>query len=157
MNSPQFFFDRRRYRVHASPHRGWPMTVALIDIFFLAMLFVVLSSQSTKLSGVRVDLPHVPNAQVSQVEKYVVSLTSNAVAGEYQLFFQDRPVSSDQLAAELSQLKNNSKDPQLIVRADREIPYEIVVNVVNMAQSAGIPSFLAVVSRSEKRETRFNQ
>lgn len=157
MDARNTFWNHRRYRIRAVPHRGWPTTVALIDIFFLTMLFIALSSQSTKLSGVTVDLPCISNAQISQVEKYVVSLTYNQTDASRQIFFQDRPVSSSQLAAELSQLKSSAKEPQIIIRADREIPYETVVDVINMAQSVGIPSFLAVVPRPEKAETRFDQ
>ncbi len=156
MISPGITFNQRRYRLRVLPHRGWPMMIGVIDIFFLSMLFVALSSQSAKVSGISIDLPHVPGAQISRVEKYVVSLTRNS-AGECQIFFQDAPSSFEQLAAGLSQLQSDAKVTQIIVRADRGVPYEEVVRIINLAQNAGIASFLAVVSDSGKQDTRFDQ
>ncbi|MCQ2377655.1 MAG: biopolymer transporter ExbD [Victivallaceae bacterium] len=157
MNGSFRAFGGRRYRIRRVPRQGWPHATALIDIFFLGMLFLTISSKTTRLSGIRIDLPREKKATVTQIERYVISLAATPGEEKVRIYFQDHPVDSRKLAEALSQLKSLSRNATVIIRADRAIPYEKVLDVINLSQSAGVASFLAVDPREERSETRFDQ
>lgn len=145
-------FGERRYRPRLEYRSGWPELTALVDILFLAMLFFVLASSYVRVSGVSVSLPRVKAQNTAALKRFVVSLTppeSGSGAGG-SIYFRDKLMSTEELRNELSQLHDREKDATIIIRADRNVPFEKVAEVMSIIEAAQLPSFLAVTPPAEK-------
>ena len=146
----------RRYRPRLRPRHGWPEVTALIDILFLALMFFVILSNSTKVSVISVDLPKSSQSRIMQVEKNVISMVPDADGVGYKIFFQDQPVDWLGLAGSLQKMAIDSLSPAVIIRADRRISFEAVTEVMALAEKSGITCLLATAPE-ERQDAKFEQ
>lgn len=112
--------------------------VPFINVLFLVVIFFGLSTRFVVQPGVAVSLPFSPFRLAPERNPEVVSITSAPVPAMY---FRDERVTLDQLAETLS--RDRASDRTLIIKADRNTPYENVVGVMNAALKLGIPVVLA--------------
>ena len=82
----------------------------------------------------RLDLPRAEAARPTDAPRFVTV----GIDTEGQLFLDDKPVSSGQLAQGLAQAAGRSRDTEVQLRADRTVPYGKVVEVMGAAQKAGL-------------------
>ena len=145
----------RRYRTRLSCRTGWPELTALVDILFLALLFFVLASSFVRVSGVSVSLPRVKARNTAALERFVVSLTppepGSGPGGN--IYFRDKLMDADELRRELSRLHDRSKRATIIIRADRNVPFEKVAEVMAITEAADLPGFIAVTLPGETLST----
>ena len=64
--------------------------------------------------------------------------TSLVVDKSGQTFLNDKPVALDALARQLAQTASQSPDTEVQLRADQAVPYGKVVQVMGVAQKAGL-------------------
>ena len=147
-------FGGRRYRTRLKMYRGFPEATALLDIFFLVLLFVVFASSFVRVSGVSVELPRVSSHREERLERrMVVSLTPGEKPGEVKIYFRDKPV--DNLGKELSAVHDRSAKTVIIIRADRAVPFQKVAEVMTIAAKAKLRSFIAVMPDEDKALAQF--
>ncbi len=147
-------FGCRRYRTGLKMYSGFPDATALLDIFFLVLLFVVLASSFVRVSGVSVALPRVSSHREERLERrMVVSLTPAEKNGEVKVYFRDRLV--DNLESELSAVHDKSTRTVIIIRADRAVPFQKVAEVMTIAAKAKLRSFIAVMPDEDKTPAQF--
>ena len=147
---------RRRYQTRLKPLSGWPELTALVDILFLVLIFFFLSSSFVRVSGISVNLPRVRTSGVADLEKYIVTLAPGP-DGKPLLYFNDQPVSRESLKQQLNEVRGRSRNASVVIRADRRVPFETVAEVIALAESARLSSFIAVNPPSERREAVFGQ
>lgn len=158
MQSDKKNISQRRYAPTLKPKSGWPELTALIDVFFLVLLFFALSSSFVRISGIRVELPRIPAPSVATVERLVVTVTPPERPGkECQVYFQDKLMTLDLLKQQFFKLKDTARDANIVICADRRVPFETVSRIMAFAESAKISCFVALVPPDAKRETRFEQ
>lgn len=109
---------------------------SLTDIVMLLLIFFLLTSQFVIQTGVKVKLPGAKNNEQVAPSKFVVTLTQ---AGG--VFLGAEPTTIDELAAKLSILKETVTEQNLIIRADKSVPIELVIKVIDSARGAGIDKF----------------
>jgi len=114
---------------------------SLTDIVMLLLIFFLLTSQFVIQTGVKVKLPGSKTNEQTMPTKLVVTLTS---AGA--IYAGTEQVSIDQLPAKLSILKNNEPD-NLIIRADKRVPVDLVIKVIDAARASGIDKFTIQTER----------
>ena len=147
---------RQRYMPRLKPHYGWPALIALIDIFFLMLLFFVLSRSFVRVSGISVELPRSKAPNVAALERFIVSITPPSEPGRpCTIYYQDKPVKSEELLEHLSKLRDANRQSAVIIRADRRVPFDVVAGVMAIAEAAELSSFIAVTPPGENPETRF--
>ena len=73
------------------------------------------------------------------------------------MFFNDRPVTHEQLKEDLAQISGVSRSAMIVIRADRRIPFEPVSEIMTMAEKAHLASFIAVMPQRNDREAVFNK
>jgi biopolymer transport protein ExbD len=117
---------------------------SLTDIVMLLLIFFLLTSQFVIQTGVKVKLPGSKTNQQTLPTKLVVTLTS---AGA--VYAGSQQVSIDQLPAKLSLLKKNEPDNNLIIRADKRVPVDMVIKVIDAARSSGIEKFTIQTEREK--------
>ena len=116
-------------------HFGWLSVIAGIDVVFLLIFFVLLSSQFVLQPGISVSLPVSRFTLGPQLNPQIISITGGPVPAVY---FQDQKVALDQLGPLFEKVKTEGRP--LIIKADRHTPYEVVVAVTNAALERGVTS-----------------
>ncbi|MFL6531592.1 MAG: ExbD/TolR family protein [Chthoniobacterales bacterium] len=114
---------------------GWIGVISLIDVVFLLIFFLLLSSNFILQPGISVSLPLSRFTLGPQVNPQIISVTGGPAPAVY---FRDQKVSLDQLGPLLDAAKKEGRP--VIIKADRLTPYEVVVSVTNAALEHGITS-----------------
>jgi biopolymer transport protein ExbD len=116
-------------------HFGWMALVPMVNIVFVLIFFLLLSSNFILQPGISVVLPLSRFTLGPQVNPQIISITGGAVPA---IYFRDQKVPLDQLAPLLDEAKREGRP--VIIKADRLTPYELVVAVTNAALEHGITS-----------------
>jgi biopolymer transport protein ExbD len=109
---------------------------SLTDIVMLLLIFFLLSSQFVIQTGVKVKLPGSKTNEQAAPAKIVVAITAEGV-----VYAGDEQVSMTQLPLKLEELKQNDKEQNLIIRADKSAAVDFVIKVIDAAKSVGIEKF----------------
>lgn len=140
-------------------------TAPIIDVVFLLLIFLALSSSFVFYPGLPVDirLPPVESARMHTTEKIVVLLTRNG-----DIYLNDTPIQWDNLEKHLTDVAFESKAvtlrrmnqpdeelsparaPKVLLRADSDVPYGHVVRIMAMARSLNLGVYLATDPESSK-------
>jgi len=114
---------------------GWLGVISMLDVVFLLIFFLLLSSNFILQPGISVSLPLSSFTLGPQINPQIISITGGPAPAVY---FRDQKVSLDQLAPLLDAAKKEGRP--VIIKADRVTPYEVVVAVTNAALEHGITS-----------------
>lgn len=109
--------------------------VAAIDVVFLLTFSVLLSTNFILQPGLAVSLPVSRFTLGPQVNAQIISITGGAAPSVY---FRDQKLPLDQLGPLLDAAKREGRP--VIIKADRQTPYELVAAVTNAALEHGITS-----------------
>ncbi len=112
---------------------GWFFVVPLLDVIFLLIFFLLLSSNFVLQPGISVSVPFSRFTLGPQLNPQIVSITGGATPA---IYFRDQKVALDQLGPLLDAAKRDGRP--IIIRADRTTPYQTVVSVTNAALEKGI-------------------
>ena len=123
-------YYQRKYAPRLKMFLGRPDCTPFLDVFFLLLIFLVLSLPFVQLSGVEVTLPQIDAGRMrAGLERFIVTI-ANTPDGSTQLYFNDKPLSLDALAEELSQVSRQSDMKMVIVRADAYTTHAAVTEVM---------------------------
>jgi len=114
---------------------GWLVVFPLIDVVFLLIFFTLLSSSFILQPGIAISAPATPFLLGAQRNPQVISISGGAVPS---IYFRDQKTSIERLGPLLDEAKRENRS--IIIKADRQTPYELVVAVTNIALEHGIPS-----------------
>ena len=114
---------------------GWLLLIGLVDVAFLLVLFLLLSSNFILQQGISVSMPFSRFTLGPQTSRQIISITGGAVPA---IYFQDQRVTMEQLGPLLDAAKR--RDESIIIKADRSTSYETVAEVANAALEHGITS-----------------
>ncbi len=105
----------------------------LIDVMLvLVVIFIITAPLLT--SAIRLDLPTAHTASTdSGASSIMLSVDKSG-----QAFLNDRPVALPELAIELARASAADPDTELQLRADAAVPYGRVVEIMGIAQAAGL-------------------
>ncbi|HOJ18426.1 MAG TPA: biopolymer transporter ExbD [Ignavibacteriaceae bacterium] len=109
---------------------------SLTDIVMLLLIFFLLTSQFVVQTGVKVKLPGAKNNDQVAPSKFIVTLTQGG-----GIYIGEEPSTVEELGAKLGILKSTGKEDNLIIRADKSVPIELVIRVIDAARGAGIEKF----------------
>ena len=114
---------------------GWLVFIGLVDVAFLLVFFLLLSSNFILQQGISVSMPFSRFTLGPQTSRQIISITGGAVPA---IYFQDQRVTIEQLGPLLDAVKR--RDESIIIKADRSTSYETVAEVANAALEHGISS-----------------
>ena len=114
---------------------GWLVLIALVDVAFLLVFFLLLSSNFILQQGISVSMPFSRFTLGPQTSRQIISITGGAVPA---IYFQDQRVTMEQLGPLLDAAKR--RDESIIIKADRSTSYKTVAEVANAALEHGITS-----------------
>lgn len=125
-----------------SPHRKRPPLVleltSLIDVVFLLLIFFMVSTTFVNQpSAMDVDLPTSSSTDViTEGEDVAITLTVDG-----RILVDGRGVTIEQLSAELRRIAREDPGTQVVVRADRGLTYQRLIDVMGMARDLGLAHF----------------
>ena len=105
----------------------------LVDVMLVLVVIFIITAPLLA-SSIRLDLPRTDAAKPGEPPKFVTVVVDKAG----QAFFNDQPVTQDQLATALLQAARANADTEVQLRADQGVPYGRVVEVMGEAQKAGL-------------------
>jgi biopolymer transport protein ExbD len=100
----------------------------LIDVLFMLIVFFVLTT-SFITSGIRVDLPAAKGGRVES-SPLVITITK-----EGNVFFEGSRMSPNDIASALEHVAN---DRLVLIKADKESAYGVVVELINALGKVGV-------------------
>src|SRR5216117_3903601 len=112
---------------------GWVVLVALVDVAFLLVFFLMLSSNFILQQGISISMPFSRFTLGPQASRQIISISGGAVPA---IYFQDQRVTMEELGPLLDAAKRN--DQSIIIKADRSNSYETVAEVANAELEHGV-------------------
>ncbi len=105
----------------------------LIDVMLVLVVIFIITAPLLA-SSIRLDLPRTDAATASEAPRFVLVVVDRSG----QVFLDDQPLALDALAQRLAQLANRNPEAELQLRADAAVPYGRVVEIMGVAQKAGL-------------------
>lgn len=97
------------------------------DIVFLLLLFFMLTSTLVHPTALKLLLPK------GTTQSSARPMTTVSITKDLQYFIEDQPIDLEYLEAALQSRVQDSPEIYISVHADRSVPIEYVVNVMNIA------------------------
>ena len=105
----------------------------LIDVMLVLVVIFIITAPLLA-SSVRLDLPRTDAATPTEAPQALTLSLDRAG----QAYLDDKPLAMADLAARLAQIAARNPDTELQLRADRLLPYGRVLEVMGVAQKAGL-------------------
>ncbi len=125
-------FGRLERTQSSKPMSDINMTPLIDVMLVLVVIFIITAPLMT--SAIKLDLPKTEAAKPAEAPKFVAIVVDKAG----QIFLNDQVTSLTQLADSLAKSAQVSKDTEVQLRADEAVPYGKVVEVMGVAQKAGL-------------------
>jgi biopolymer transport protein TolR len=105
----------------------------LVDVMLVLVVIFILTAPLLT-SAIKLDLPQSAAAKPAQASR-ALTLVVDRVG---QIFLADQPITPERLAQELRQAAQANPDTELRLRADAQVPYGRIVEVMGVAHQAGL-------------------
>lgn len=105
---------------------------SLTDIVLLLLIFFLLTSSFIVVKGLNITLPKSVEHQPPQRKSIVVS-----IGKDKKISLNDAVTTKDQLIPRLSVLLKKDPDQQIIIRADKELILQEVVEILDLVKGSG--------------------
>ncbi len=105
----------------------------LVDVMLVLVVIFILTAPLLS-SSIPLNLPKADTAQSPGTAPFVTLVVDKAG----QVFLDDKPVTAIQLATQLAAAAAQNPDTEVQLRADTSVPYGRVVEVMGVAQKAGL-------------------
>jgi biopolymer transport protein ExbD len=115
--------------------RGQEIDMApLLDVVFILLIFFIVSTAFVRETGVDINKPTAVSSQLLQKSVYLIAITSSQ-----QVVYGGTTIGVQGVRATLMQLNQTNPRP-LVIQADKTVPTELLVKVMDQAKLAGISS-----------------
>ena len=118
--------------------------IPLVNVIFLLLVFHALSSNFVLQPGISITLPFSTFALGPQRNPRIVTVTS---APSPVIYYRDEKLTYDGFAKMLA--LDRGKDRTLILKADRDAPYSLVVKIMSLGLQTGYSVVLATSDESK--------
>ena len=105
----------------------------LVDVMMVLLVIFIITAPLLA-SSIKLDLPKTDAAKPNDAPKFVTVVVDKAA----QVFLNDKPIELPALAESLQQSAKANPDTEVQLRADATVPYGKVVEVMGIAQKAGL-------------------
>jgi biopolymer transport protein ExbD len=134
-----------KFQRNAKIFRGQLDAAPFLGVLFLVVIFLLLNSSFVFQPGIRsrisIDLPAA--GTWSGVSNPTVAVAVDRIG---RLFYENRQVGTNELFVELKKaVKNhraNREDLTLVVQADKQVEYRVMVELAQLARESGVHDLL---------------
>ncbi len=110
----------------------------MVDMLFLILLFFLVTSSFIEQPNIKLELPSTKYASTSKIEERILTISQDG-----KLFFRNEPVERKNLVSILKNAFSKQDDKTLVLRADKNVSYGVVVDVMDAAKGAGLRRIVA--------------
>lgn len=125
-------FGRLDHSLGDQPMSDINMT-PLIDVMLVLVVIFIITAPLLA-SSIKLDLPRTDAAKPNTVPQFVTLVVDRTG----QAFLNDQAVSAEQMAQSLRQSAMQNPDTEVQLRADQLVPYGRIVELMGIAQKAGL-------------------
>ncbi len=119
-----------------------------VDVM-LVLLIIFMVTAPMMVQGVDVDLPKATSkALKGSEERLIISIDD-----DLQVFINEQVVSVEFLTQKLGAILENFDSKNVYLRADKKVPYGIVVNVISKIKRAGVDSLGMITLPENENES----
>ena len=123
----------RLERTQGEPPMSEINVTPMVDVMLVLVVIFIITAP-LMASSIRLDLPKAQGTQPADAPKFVTVVVDKAG----QVFLNDKPVTSADLALKLAESGKLNPDTEVQLRADQTVPYSRIVEVMGAAQKAGL-------------------
>ena len=105
----------------------------LVDVMLVLVVIFIITAPLLA-SSIKLDLPRSDAAKPGEAPKFVSLVVDKAG----RTFLNDQPLALPELARNLAQTAASRPDTEVQLRADASVPYGRIVEVMGLAQKAGL-------------------
>jgi biopolymer transport protein TolR len=105
----------------------------LVDVMLVLVVIFIITAPLLA-SSIRLDLPKTDAATANEAPRFVAVVVDKSG----QAFLNDKPVALPELAERLARAAAQNPDTEVQLRADESVPYGRIVEVMGVAQKAGL-------------------
>ncbi|MBU1100068.1 MAG: biopolymer transporter ExbD [Bacteroidetes bacterium] len=109
---------------------------SLTDIVMLLLIFFLITSQFVVQTGVKVKLPGAQNNEQLIQSNLIITLTD-----KNRIYVGTKEVGIDALAGEILKTNPQFAKSNLIIRADKSVNIDMVIQVIDKAKGLGVDKF----------------
>ncbi|CUT00918.1 ExbD/TolR family protein [Candidatus Kryptobacter tengchongensis] len=121
--------------------RNKPLTVftfaSLTDIILQLLIFFLLTSSFITQSGIRIQLPISETREQISDRHIIITLTERN-----EIYVFGERVLKENLSLKLKEISDGKTDKLVVLRADRSVPIQEVIDVMDIAKSTGLTRFV---------------
>ncbi|MFN3135382.1 MAG: ExbD/TolR family protein [Candidatus Kryptonium sp.] len=121
--------------------RNKPLTIftfaSLTDIILQLLIFFLLTSSFITQSGIRIQLPISETKEQISDRHIIITLTA-----ENEIYVFSEKVSKENLPSKLKEVSVGKMDKLVVLRADRSVPIQEVIDVMDISKSVGLTRFV---------------
>lgn len=115
-----------------------------VDVM-LVLLIIFMVTAPMMMQGVEVNLPQTTTKPIKTPDEPLI-LTINK---EREIFLENRKFDVDDLEPKIRKIFENRREKELLLRADRDVSYGLVVDVMARVKRAGIDKLGMVTEPTE--------
>ena len=104
----------------------------LVDVM-LVLLIIFMITAPFMFQGVQVNLPKTKIGAPQKEAHLIISIKKDK-----RIYINNQPININLLEERLAQLSSLSQDKKVFIRADKDVPYGIVLFIMDKAKLAGI-------------------
>lgn len=121
----------------------------LTDIFLVLLIIMMVIAPSFQSVDTDINIPEINSGITIEQKNATISVTKN---GAY--YINGKPISSDSLVAELTELKPNLEKAEVVVKADSETKNTEILKIMKAAQEAEYSKLVVAGEPLTKKEQR---
>lgn len=104
-----------------------------VDVM-LVLLIIFMVTAPMMMQGVEVNLPKTTTRHIKTTEDpLILSVNKNR-----EIFLENRRIALDDLQGKVQKIFENRREKEVLLRADKEVPYGFVIKVIARVKRAGI-------------------
>jgi biopolymer transport protein TolR len=105
----------------------------LVDVMLvLLVIFMVTAPMMT--TGLDVNLPQAKGGALDESRQPIII----SISGHSDIYINDRRTTIDNLGSAIADEQKRQGNPQVLLKADRSVPYGVVVQVMGALKAAGV-------------------
>jgi biopolymer transport protein TolR len=105
----------------------------LVDVMLvLLVIFMVTAPMMT--TGLDVNLPQAKGGALDESRQPIII----SISGHSDIYINDRRTTIDNLGSAIADEQKRQGNPQILLKADRSVPYGVVVQVMGALKAAGV-------------------
>jgi len=119
--------------------------ISFTDIIMLLLIFILVSSSFITYSGININLPSSSSKQSNYNDNIFISINEKS-----EVFLNELLIDLDDLPTLLKeQINNDNSRDVIVVQADKNIQFQVVVKVMDVAKLSGATKF-CIATKAEK-------